>query len=221
MVHALHDVKKAPRSQLGEVTAGLHTPGWLTCVFELCVASVRRRNSQNNASSAGLKGASLGACCRLSAVEPIVVEIGDIIASPPTDKQLLRICDWGVGVGGSFVALLPAINEPRSGRAECAGMGSRRKQSNLKKERSFEDSLPINQIDWRGSQRRVLSPRLMSEVVKKIKLHIAPHSLGRLCAASAPRPRLSRDLNRETECVCMCVNEQFTAHFTMSDDEHG
>lgn len=149
----------------------------------------------------GTEGGSLGACCRLSAVEPIVVDIGDIIASPPTDKQLLRICDWGGGLICRFIARNKRAQIRKSG---VCWHGVAKKTKQLKK-KSFEDPLPISQIDWRGSQWRVLSPRLMSEVVKKKKLHIAPHTLGRLCAASAPRPRLSRDLNRGRVCVCVCV----------------
>lgn len=34
------------------------------------------------------------------------------------------------------------------------------------KQQFFEGSLPISLIDWHGNQQRVLSPRLMSEVVK-------------------------------------------------------
>lgn len=64
---------------------------------------------------------------------------------------------------GLLLSLLPVINEPKSGRAECAGMGSRGKQQ---KKKPFEGSLPIDQIDWHGNQRRVLSLRLMFEAVK-------------------------------------------------------
>lgn len=75
------------------------------------------------------------------------------------------------------------------------------------KKKAFEDSLPISLIDWHGNQRRVLSPPFDFGGCKKLKLQIAPHTLCRLCAASAPppRPRLSRDLNRS---VCVCLNEQ-------------
>lgn len=58
-----------------------------------------------------------------------------------------------MGVGGLFVYLLPAINQPGSGRAECAGMEPRRKQKG-----AFDGSLPIGGIDWHGNQRRVVSP---------------------------------------------------------------
>lgn len=118
------------------------------------------------------------------------------------------------GVGGLFIALLPAINKPRSGRAECAGMGSRRKQKRTPVKVHFRS---IRSIGMENSGAFCLF-LLMSEVVKKKKKKksLQTRTEDRLCAASAPSlPRLSRDLNSS-----VCVNEQ-SPPILLCDDEHG
>lgn len=66
---------------------------------------------------------------------------------------------------GLFIVLLPAINKPRSGRTECAGMGSRRKQKATLVKVHFRSIRSIG-MESSGAFSLFL---LMSEVVKKKK----------------------------------------------------
>lgn len=110
----------------------------------------------------------------------------------------MRICGWTWGL---FVTLLPAIKEPRSGRAERAGMGSRRKKKKKKKILWRVTSDPADRLVGKPAARFVRSFEVGG--CKMLKLR-SLHTLCRptVCCLSAPRPRLSRDLNRSA-CVWM------------------
>ena len=65
-----------------------------------------------------------------------------------------------------FVTLLPAIKKSPDQKERSVLAWGREEKKKKKERKSFEGSLPIQQIDWYENQRRVLSARLKSEVVK-------------------------------------------------------
>lgn len=104
-----------------------------------------------------------------------------LLATPTAAKRYLlfslvtgqALDEFVTSLWGLFVTLLPAIKALRSGRAECAGMGSRRKQKKKKSLWRFTSD-QSDRLAWKPAARFVSAFDVGG--CAKLKLQIAPHT---------------------------------------------